>query len=295
MSRITEERNPASRDLDLLSTEEILEIINTQDESVPIAVRMVIPTLARAVDATAARLMSGGRVFYIGAGTSGRLGVLDASEIPPTFGVSGEVFQGVIAGGYEACVAATEVSEDDSEQGGRDLAARGCRPSDVVVGIAASGTTPYAQGAIEWAKRIGALTIAICCNPDAPLSSSADLAVTPIVGPEVLAGSTRMKAGTAQKLVLNMFSTATMVRLGHVYGNWMVNVQMKNTKLSERGLRILKEVTGLPEDACRTALESAGRDLKVALVMLLKGSDAETSRQALRRSGGDIRATLSRK
>ncbi|MGH8247342.1 MAG: N-acetylmuramic acid 6-phosphate etherase, partial [Gammaproteobacteria bacterium] len=237
MSRITEARNPASRDLDLLSTENILTLINTEDQQVASAVSKVISPLARAVDETVARLRQGGRVFYIGAGTSGRLGVLDASEIPPTFGVSSDLFQAAIAGGFEACYSATEVSEDDSAQGARDLAARGCRAGDVAVGIAASGDTPYTRGALEWAKTTGARTVAICCNPASPLSALVDHAITPVVGPEIISGSTRMKAGTAQKLVLNMFSTATMVRLGYVYGHWMINVQMKNQKLKTRGLR----------------------------------------------------------
>ena len=292
MRRVTEARNPSSRDLDLLATVDILRVINREDQSVPRVVATVIPTLALAVDETVARLRAGGRVFYVGAGTSGRLGVLDSSEIPPTFGVPTVLFQGVIAGGYGACHSATEASEDDAAHGGRDLQARGCCGTDVVLGIAASGETPYTRGAIAWARRAGALTIALCCNPDSPLAQLAELAVTPVVGPEVLAGSTRMKAGTAQKLVLNMFSTATMVRLGHVYSNWMVNLEMKNNKLEQRGLRILVEATGKSEDQCRTALAAAGTDLKVALVMLLAGVPSETARRQLEGSAGNVRAAL---
>jgi N-acetylmuramic acid 6-phosphate etherase len=291
MSQITEARNPSSRDLDLMSTEEVLHLINTEDQAVPSAVRQVIPALARAIDAVFLRNLSGGRIFYVGAGTSGRLGVLDASEIPPTFGVAADLFQGVIAGGYSACYSATEASEDDAARGASDLEDRGCRPTDSVVGIAASGETPYTKGAVEWARKIGALTVAICSNPDSSLSRLAGHAITPIVGPEVLSGSTRMKAGTAQKLVLNMFSTAIMTRLGYVYSNWMVNVKMTNAKLKARGLRILEQATGLPETHCRTALEAAG-DLKVALVMLLGQTDLQQAQNRLIASRGNVRNAL---
>jgi N-acetylmuramic acid 6-phosphate etherase len=292
MKRITEEPNPASRDLDLRSTEEILGLINTEDQAVPGAVREVIPMIARAVNEAVVRMRAGGRVFYIGAGTSGRLGVLDASEIPPTFGVDAELFQAVIAGGYGACHRSIEASEDDTSQGERDLRARGCRAGDVVVGIAASGETPYTLGALTWARSAGALTIALCCNPDAALLRAADIAVTPVAGPEIIAGSTRMKAGTAQKLVLNMFSTAVMVRLGHVYSHWMVNVQMKSAKLKARGLRILLEATGMPEAECRKAIASSGDDLRVALVMLTSRSGPQRARANLQAHGWNLRETL---
>jgi N-acetylmuramic acid 6-phosphate etherase len=291
MRQITEARNPSSHDLDLLSTEEVLHLINTEDQGVPSAVRQVIPALARAIDAVFRRNLAGGRIFYVGAGTSGRLGVLDASEIPPTFGVGADLFQAVIAGGYAACYSATEASEDDAARGASDLEARGCRPVDSVVGIAASGETPYTKGAIEWAGKIGALTVAICSNPNSSLSRLAEYAVTPIVGPEVLSGSTRMKAGTAQKLVLNMFSTAIMIRLGYVYSNWMINVRMNNSKLRARGLRILQEATGLPETNCRAALEAAG-DLKVALVMLLGRTDVHQAQKRMIASKGNVRNAL---
>jgi len=239
----TEGRNPASSDLDQLATDEILRVMNREDRNVPEAVAAVVPVLAAAVDASCARLRAGGRVLYVGAGTSGRLGVLDAVEIPPTFGASRELFQGVLAGGFAACHGASEASEDDARQGATDLERRGCTALDVVVGIAASGRTPYTCGALARARELGALTIAVSCDAVSPLAGMADHAVTPLVGPEVLAGSTRLKAGTAQKLVLNMFSTAVMVRLGHVYGNWMVCLQMTNAKLRARGLRILHEAT----------------------------------------------------
>lgn len=292
MKSLTEARNPKSRELDLLSTEEILLLINTEDQLVPTAIRTIIPSLARAIDQAAERMAHGGRVFYVGAGTSGRLGILDASEIPPTFGVPPDLFQGIIAGGYAACYSATEVSEDDADRGADDLKARGCRAEDVVVGIAASGETPYTRGAVAWAQSIGALTVAICCDSNSTIAKMCDRSVTPALGPEVLAGSTRMKAGTAQKLVLNMFSTAVMVRLGHVYSNWMVNVQMKNQKLRARGLRILIEATGASDEDCRKAMEAAGNDLRVSLVMLLSHFDAEQSRASLQANGGNLRKAL---
>ena len=291
MSQITEARNPASRNLDLMSTQDILLLINTEDHTVPSAVTEVIPELAAAIDAVVRRNLAGGRVFYVGAGTSGRLGVLDAAEIPPTFGAAPDLFQAVIAGGYAACYSATEASEDDAVRGASDLEARGCGHADSVVGIAASGETPYTRGAIEWARRIGALTVALSCNPNSSLSRLAEYAVTPVVGPEILSGSTRMKAGTAQKLVLNMFSTAIMIRLGHVYSNWMINVQMKNAKLRARGVRILEEATGLPESDCRSALEAAG-DLKAALVMLLGKTDLEHAQELLTANQGNVRQAL---
>jgi N-acetylmuramic acid 6-phosphate etherase len=292
MTSPTETRNADSGDLDLLDSAAILRAINREDRLVADAVGAVIEPLARAVDAAVERLRGGGRVFYVGAGTSGRLGVLDASEIPPTFGVSPDLFQGVIAGGYPACHAATEASEDDAVQGWRDLEARGCRAGDVVFGIAASGETPYTRGALEYARAHGALTIGLACNPGSSISRAAEIAITVVVGPEVLAGSTRMKAGTAQKLVLNMFSTAVMVRLGHVYSNWMVNVHMTNSKLRARGLRILMEASGQSEESCRAALDDAG-DLKTALVMLLAGVPSGGARQLLAASAGSVRGALS--
>ncbi len=292
MSRTTEELNPDARDLDLRSTEDILNLINGEDQGVPVAVRKAIPSLARAVDETVARVRAGARVFYVGAGTSGRVGVLDASEISPTFGSAPDLFQAIIAGGFEACHQSTEASEDDAVRGEQDLRARGCRGADVVVGIAASGETPYTLGALAWARSVGALTISICCNPNSALSRSAEIAVTPVVGPEVVAGSTRMKAGTAQKLVLNMYSTTVMVRLGHVYSHWMINLQMKNNKLRARGLRILKEATGKPEAECSQAIESSGEDLRVALVMLMCGKGADAARAALKAHSWDLRKTV---
>jgi N-acetylmuramic acid 6-phosphate etherase len=242
---LTEQPNPASAHIDALSTEEMLRVINAEDRKVAEAVEREIPSIGRAVDAIAAAFRRGGRLFYIGAGTSGRLGVLDASECPPTFGVAPELVQGIIAGGEAALSRATETTEDDPAIGARDLSARGFTANDVLTGVAASGRTPYVLGAIAEAKRLGATTIGLSCTPDSELARAVDIPITPLVGPEVIAGSTRLKAGTAQKLVLNMLSTGTFVRLGHVYGNLMVNVQPKNSKLRERAKRIIAQAAGV--------------------------------------------------
>jgi len=234
---LTEQTNPASASIDTLSTESVLRIMNAEDRQVADAVEREIPAIARAVDAIVAAFERGGRLFYLGAGTSGRLGVLDASECPPTFNVPPEMVQGIIAGGEAALSQATETTEDDPATGARDLEIRGFTASDVLVGIAASGRTPYVLGAVGKARRMGALTVGISCTPDSELARAVEIAITPLVGPEVVAGSTRMKAGTAQKLVLNMLSTGAFVRLGYVYGNLMVNVQPKNQKLRDRARR----------------------------------------------------------
>jgi N-acetylmuramic acid 6-phosphate etherase len=255
-------------------------------------VKAVIPALCRAVDESAPRVRSGGRVFYVGAGTSGRLGVVDAAEIPPTFGVPPELVQAVLCGGYEACYTSAETSEDDAQEGERRLRDRGCAASDVVVGIAASGSTPFTLGAVAWARSAGALTVGISCDPDSALARISDIPISPVVGPEVIAGSTRMKSGTAQKMVLNMFSTGLMVRLGHVYSHWMVNVEMKNAKLKKRGLRILREATGASESACRAAVSRSGGNLRVALVMMLSGSGPEQARGSLQANGWELRKAV---
>jgi N-acetylmuramic acid 6-phosphate etherase len=264
---LTEQRNPASRDIDAKTTLEILEIINGEDQKVASAVEREIPQIAKAVDGIVAAIERGGRLFYIGAGTSGRLGVLDAAECPPTFNVSPELVQGIIAGGEAALARATEASEDDPELGKRDLLANGFAAGDVLVGIAASGRTPYVLGAVEQARGMGALTVGISCTPDSQLSRAAAIAITPLPGPEVIAGSTRMRAGTATKLVLNMLSTATMIRLGYVYGNLMVNVQPKNAKLEDRARRIVAEATGLPYERAAELLTQAGGNVRTAIVM----------------------------
>jgi N-acetylmuramic acid 6-phosphate etherase len=267
--RITERENPASAALDTKPTREILRIINREDQRVAPAVAKTLPQIARAVDMTVRALSQGGRMIYLGAGTSGRLGVLDASECPPTFG-SDRVLA-VIAGGHGAMFKSKEGTEDNPREAERDLRRVKLTRKDVLVGIAASGYTPYVLGGMHYARRVGAKTVGLAANPAAPMKSLADVFIAPVVGPEVIAGSSRMKAGTAQKLVLNMLSTATMVRLGRVYSHWMINVQLTNRKLRERGQRILSRITGAsPTRAART-LKAAEGSLPVALLMLRQG------------------------
>ena len=244
------------------------------------------------VDRIVARLRESGRLFYIGTGTSGRLGVLDAAECPPTFGVSPELVQAVIAGGYEACYRAVEASEDDAEAGGNDLQTRGFTKQDALVGIAASGRTPYTVGAVEWARGLGAFTAAITCVPDSPITTAAEIAIVPVVGPEVVAGSTRLKAGTAQKMVLNMLSTATLVRLGYVTGNRMTNVQTRNVKLRARAVRILTAEAGLDEGPANTTLDRAAGDLPVAIVMAKTGCEVSEAKEALKTSSGVVQQAV---
>jgi N-acetylmuramic acid 6-phosphate etherase len=262
---ITEQENPRSQNLSSLPAAEIVALMNEEDALVAGAVKLVLGDVAKAVDETVARLEQGGRLFYTGTGTSGRLGVLDASECPPTFGVSPELVQGVIAGGYDACHRAVEASEDDADAGAADLKQRGFNGGDVLVGIAASGRTPYTIGAVSYARSLGAFTVALTCVPGSALTEAAELSIVPVVGPEVLTGSSRLKAGTAQKMVLNMISTATMVRLGYVSGNRMSNLRASNVKLRERAVRIIMAETGLDQEAAVAALEAAGTDLAVAL------------------------------
>ena len=254
---ITEQDNPRSEHLSSLSTIEIVELMNAEDATVATAVKTVLGDVARAIDEIVERLGKGGRLFYIGTGTSGRLGVLDASECPPTFGVSPELVQGVIAGGYDACHRAVEASEDDAEAGATDLQARGFNGGDALVGIAASGRTPYTVGAILYARSVGAFAVGLTCVPGSPITQAAELSIVPVVGPEVVTGSTRLKAGTAQKMVLNMISTATMVRLGYVTGNRMSHLKAGNTKLRERAVRIVMAETGMDEEAASRALETS--------------------------------------
>jgi len=254
---VTEQENPRSKDLSSQSTAEIVALMNEEDATVAAAVQRVLGDVVKAVDEIVARLSKGGRLFYTGTGTSGRLGVLDASECPPTFGVLPELVQGVIAGGYDACYRAVEASEDDAGAGAADLKARGFSSGDALVGIAASGRTPYTVGAVKFARSIGAFTVGLTCVPGSPITEAAELSIVPVVGPEVLTGSSRLKAGTAQKMVLNMISTATMVRLGYVSGNRMSNLQPRNVKLRERAVRIVMAETGVDEQAARVALESS--------------------------------------
>ena len=281
---ITEQENPRTRELSSLPTAEIVRLMNEEDACVAAAVGRVLPYVVRAVERIVERMKAGGRLFYVGTGTSGRLGVLDASECPPTFGVPPELVQGIIAGGYEALYRAVEASEDDREAGARDVQSRGVNGSDALVGIAASGRTPYTIGAVEYARSIGAFTAAVTCAPGSPITKAAEVSIAPVVGPEVIAGSTRLKAGTAQKMVLNMLSTATMIRLGYVTGNRMTNLQPRNVKLRARSLRILAAEAGLDEGAAREALDGAGGDLRVALVMSKTKRTPEEARAALEAS-----------
>lgn len=262
---VTEQSNPRSEDLSSKSAAEIVALMNDEDALVAGAVKLVLNDVAKAVDETVARLAKGGRLFYTGTGTSGRLGVLDASECPPTFGVSPELVQGVIAGGYDACHRAVEASEDDANAGSDDLKQRGFASGDVLVGIAASGRTPYTVGAVTWARSIGAFTVGLTCVPGSPITKAAELSIVPVVGPEVVTGSSRLKAGTAQKMVLNMISTATMVRLGYVRGNRMTNLQARNVKLRDRALRIVIAETGVDQETASAALQASNWIIKEAL------------------------------
>lgn len=254
---ITEQENPRSENLSSLTSAEIVALMNDEDALVATAVKRVLDDVAKAVDETAQRLSKGGRLFYTGTGTSGRLGVLDAAECPPTFGVSPELVQGVIAGGYDACHRAVEASEDDAHAGVADLKQRGFAAGDVLVGIAASGRTPYTIGAVSYARSLGAFTVALTCVPGSPITHAAELSIVPVVGPEVVTGSTRLKAGTAQKMVLNMISTATMVRLGYVRGNRMSNLKGRNIKLRDRAVRIVVAETGRTKEEAITALQAS--------------------------------------
>lgn len=289
---LTEQINPASRGIDSKSTEEILTIMNQEDHKVAPAVAAEIPRIAKAVDAIAAALERGGRLFYIGAGTSGRLGVLDASECPPTFRVPPETVQGIIAGGEAALSRATEASEDDPAMGGRDLLSRGFGAGDVLCGIAASGRTPYVLGAVAAARKLGAITIGVSCTPDSELSRAVDIPITPLPGPEILTGSTRLRAGTATKLVLNMLTTGAMIRLGYVYDNLMVNVQPTNQKLADRARRIIATAAGIAPEEAGKLLETSGGVVKTAIVMARRGVGRAEAEDLLRRANGRISAAL---
>ncbi len=267
-------------------------MINREDARVARVVGREIPKIARAVDQIASRIRKGGRLFYIGAGTSGRLGVLDASECPPTFGVPRTMVQGIIAGGKRALTESVEGAEDHEELGAQDLRARGLTARDAVVGLAASGSTPYVLGALKYARKAGAYAIGVTMNRNSAISRIAHVTIAPETGPEVIAGSTRMKAGTAQKMVLNMLSTAVMVRLGHVYENWMINVAKTNQKLRERALRNLTEATGTQVLTARHALRQAGDNLPVALIMLKAGLNARQARLRLAATHGNLRKAV---
>lgn len=288
---VTEGRLAESLDIDQVPTLQMLQIINDQDKLVAEAVERELPRIAEAVDAIHARMARGARLFYVGAGTSGRLGVLDASEIPPTFGTSLDLVRGVIAGGTEAVFETQEGAEDSTLHGGQAIAEQ-VVADDVVVGIAASGRTPYTLAAVEEAKRRGCLTVAVTNNPDSPLAAAVDIAIAPVVGPEVIMGSTRMKAGTAQKMVLNMLSTGVMIRLGKVYSNLMVDMLASNAKLQQRAVRMVALATGADEASAERVLAETGGSVKAAIVVLLAGVAPGDALDLLSRTDGQVRQAI---
>lgn len=290
MKSVTEETNPRTKDIDRRPTVEIVTLINQEDRTVAEAVSLVLDRVAEAVDLIVERLASGGRLIHVGTGTSGRLGVLDASECPPTFGVSPDFVRGVIAGGYDALHRSVEAAEDDPEQAVRDLQPLGVSAQDVVVGISASGNTPYTLGAVEYANKIGAATVAVTCNPDSRMAAAAGVSIAPVVGPEVIAGSSRMKAGTAQKMILNMLSTATMIKLGLVYSNLMSNLRATNEKLRRRACAILAEEAGISAEEAERVFEAAGEDLRVALLMGRSDLSRDDAQRLLDSHGGSVRS-----
>ncbi len=290
--RPTEQRNPASKNFDQMTAQEIARLMNREDRKVALAVGRELPAIARAVDAIVSAIRKGGRLIYVGAGSSGRMGVLDAAECPPTFGTSPKLVVALIAGGRPAITRAVEGAEDSERNGERDLRAKKLTRRDVVVGIAASGTTPYVVGALKYARRRGATAVALTSNLRMPVGRLAKIVIAPEVGPEVLTGSTRLKAGTSQKMVLNMLSTAVMARLGHVYENLMIDMVLTNEKVAERALRILAEASGKSVSVAEQALRAAGHDLRVGLVVLKRGTGAGEARKLIARAGGNLRAAL---
>ena len=289
---VTESRNENSMEIDRFSTREILEVINNEDKKVALAVEKEIDGIALAVDEISNAFMDGGRLIYIGAGTSGRLGVLDASECPPTYGTPASQVVGVIAGGKKAILKAVENAEDNRELAVEDLKNLELTNRDIVVGIAASGRTPYVLGGIEYAKSIGAKTVGISCNPGSPIADAVDIEISPVVGAEVVTGSSRMKAGTAQKLVLNMLTTASMIKVGKVYGNLMVDVEATNVKLVERQKKIVIEATGAPRSEAEKALKEANGSCKLAIFIILSGLESEKAKEILEKNKGFIRKAL---
>jgi N-acetylmuramic acid 6-phosphate etherase len=289
---VSETRNPQTLDLDALTTIELVSRFNQQDALVADAVKATLPQVANAVDAAAASLKAGGRIIYMGAGTSGRLGVLDASECPPTFGVPHGLVVGLIAGGPGALLKAVEGAEDNAQLGEDDLVSLNLTPEDLVVGLAASGRTPYVIGGLKFARQTGCTTVAISCNPDSPIAHEADIAISPVVGPEALTGSTRLKSGTAQKLVLNMISTGAMVKFGKVYQNLMVDMKATNVKLVDRACRMLMEATGASREEAEIVLKQTDYEVKPAILMVLSGLDAASARAKLDLHHGFLRAAL---
>jgi N-acetylmuramic acid 6-phosphate etherase len=285
----TERRNPRSVDIDLFPTERVLKIINAEDALVASAVAAVIPDIAKLVDAAVLSIRSGGHVIYVGAGTSGRIAITDAAEIPPTFSAPAEWVQAVIAGGTKSFAKAMEGAEDDREKAAVDLKSKKLTEKDLVVAIAAAGTTPYTLAGLEFAKNKGAKTAAIVCSENSPMSKIADITVHLAVGAEIITGSTRMKAGTAQKMVLNMISTATMIRLGMTYSNWMINVSMTNEKLRERGKHMLQEILGIKPNDAERLVEASGANLKIAVIMGATGCDRKEAEKRLTAANGNLR------
>ncbi len=292
MNPTTESRNPNTEQIDIVSTLEMVQIINAEDAKVAPAVGEQAEAIAVAIDAIAARMQEGGRLIYVGAGTSGRLGVLDASECPPTFNTPPELVVGVIAGGRRAITDAVEGAEDEREAGVQAMVDLHIAPQDSVVGIAASGRTPFVLGAMDEARQRGALVVAVVCNAGSPMQQAADIAIVPVVGPEVVTGSTRLKAGTAQKLVLNMLSTGVLIRLGKTYGNLMVDVQTTNSKLRDRARRIVIQATGLNETEAADLLAASDGEVKTAIVAALLDVEPENARQRLAQAGGVIRRAI---
>ncbi len=292
---VTESRNIASENIDTLSTLDMLSVINQEDQKVALAVEQTLPEIAAAVDSIASAFSQGGRLIYIGAGTSGRLGILDASECPPTYGTKPDQVIGIIAGGQQAITRSVENAEDSKELGIQDLQEIQFSSADVLVGIAASGRTPYVLGSMEYARSLNAKVVSVSCNPDSAMSQLAEFAITPIVGAEVVTGSSRMKAGTAQKLVLNMLTTGAMIRCGKVYGNLMVDVEATNAKLVERQKRIVMEATECTREQAEEALNACDHHCKTAIVMLLAGLDSTEAQSLLQKSSGFVRQALDAK
>lgn len=290
--RSTERQNSDTRSIDTLTAAEIMRIINREDHKVADAVETQIPQIAEAVEQIYMRLQAGGRMFYCGAGSSGRIGILDAAECVPTYNVSPNLVQGLISGGREAVFDAAEGEEDDRNACREELKKRDFGQGDVLIGIAASGTTPYVMGGLQYAKRLGALTISIACNENPPIAQYSDISITPVTGPEVITGSTRMKAGTAQKMVLNMISTGVMIRLGKVYKNLMVDVQVSNAKLADRARRIVSQAAEVEEETAVKALEECSGEVKTAIVYLKAKVDKEEARRRLKSCGGVVRKAL---
>jgi N-acetylmuramic acid 6-phosphate etherase len=289
---VTESRNPASSQIDTLPTLDMLAVINSEDQKVPLAVAATLPAIARVVDLVVEAFANGGRLIYCGAGTSGRLGILDASECPPTFGTPREQVVGLIAGGHTAILQAVENAEDNPQMGEQDLRNLGFNTRDVLIGIAASGRTPYVLGAMAYARSVGATAVAISCNPNSEMSQAADIAIEPVVGPEVVTGSSRMKAGTAQKLILNMITTGAMIRSGKVYSNLMVDVEATNAKLIQRQVNIVVEATECSPEEAEEALNQCQRHCKTAIVMILGGLSAPEASAVLSKNKGFIRQAL---